>query len=82
MQTYVVSGLDGVSPWVVKGVVDVIANLLSIIYTSFLKEGLIPDDWRHANIAPIFLSNSGVRAQWGLIAQAVSSALSAKLQSQ
>ena len=47
-------GLDEIHPRVLRELVEVIAELLSIIYQHSLLTGEVPEDWRTANVTPIF----------------------------
>ena len=51
-------GPDKICPRVLQGVVDTISLPLAIIYTRSLEEGVVPDDWRCANITPVFKKGS------------------------
>ena len=48
------SGPDNISPRVLKQLASVLADPLSRIFRKSLAEGCVPEDWRHANVAPIF----------------------------
>ena len=48
------SGPDGLSAWVLKECSSEIALILALIYNDSLAQGTVPDDWRQANVAPIF----------------------------
>ena len=47
-------GPDGLHPRVMKHLAAVIAPSLTAIYNKSLQTGEVPQDWRKANIAPIF----------------------------
>ena len=51
-------GPDGICPRVLQGVVEVITGPLAIIYTRSMEEGIVPADWRTANVTPIFKKGS------------------------
>ena len=51
-------GPDGICPRVLQGVVEAITGPLAIIYTRSMEEGIVPTDWRTANITPIFKKGS------------------------
>ena len=55
-------GPDGICPRVLQGVVDVISAPLAAIYTKSLEEGMVPEDWKCANITPIFKKGSKASA--------------------
>ena len=48
------SGLDGLSARVLKECCSEIAPILALIYNESLAQGTVPDDWRQANVAPVF----------------------------
>ena len=47
-------GPDGLSARVLKECSSEIAPILTLIYNELLAQGTIPDDWRQANVAPVF----------------------------
>jgi len=47
-------GPDGMHPRVLRLLVDVIAEPLSIIFERFWRTGEVPEDWRKTNVTPIF----------------------------
>jgi len=47
-------GPDGMHPRVLRKLADVIAEPLSIIFERFWRTGEVPEDWRKANVTPIF----------------------------
>ena len=47
-------GPDGLSARVLKECSSEIASILALIYNETLAQGTVPDDWRQANVAPIF----------------------------
>ena len=47
-------GLDEIHPRVLRELAEVIAKTLSIIYQRFLLTGEVPEDWRLANVTPIY----------------------------
>ena len=48
------SGPDGLSARVLKECSSEIAPILALIYNESLAQGTVPDDWRQANVAPVF----------------------------
>ena len=48
------AGPDNISPRVLKELCDVIATPLTAIFRKSLAEGVVPKDWRHSNVTPIF----------------------------
>jgi len=47
-------GLDGMHPRVLRELADVFAEPLSIIFETSWRTGEVPEDWRKANVTPIF----------------------------
>ena len=47
-------GSDGLHPRVLRKLSQVIARPLFLIFTDSLLTGMVPADWRKANVAPIF----------------------------
>ena len=47
-------GPDALSARVLKECSSEIAPILALIYNEALAQGTVPDDWRQANVAPIF----------------------------
>ena len=47
-------GPDGLIARVLKKCSSEIAPILALIYNETLAQGTVPDDWRQANVAPIF----------------------------
>ena len=48
------SGPDGLSARVLKECSSEISVMLALIYNESLAQGTVPDDWRQANVAPVF----------------------------
>ena len=47
-------GPDGIHPRILRQLNLAIAPKLQVIYEKTYKEGVVPEDWRHANICPIY----------------------------
>ncbi|PKU36969.1 rna-directed dna polymerase from mobile element jockey- hypothetical protein [Limosa lapponica baueri] len=47
-------GLDGMHPRVLRELAEVVAGLLSIILERSWRTGEVPEDWRKANVIPVF----------------------------
>ena len=60
-------GPDGLSARVLKECSSEIAPILALIYNERLAKGTVPDDWRQANVAPIF-KNENIRSSVRLFA--------------
>ena len=54
LQIHKASGPDGLSARVLKECSSEIAPILALIFNESLAQGTVPDDWRQANVAPIF----------------------------
>ena len=48
------AGPDEIGPQLLQELVEVLASPLATIMRKSLEEGSVPDDWRAANVAPIF----------------------------
>ena len=51
-------GPDNITPRLLHETVDVISIPLAIIFTKSFNEGVVPEDWKRANITPIFKKGS------------------------
>ena len=51
-------GPDGLSPFILKELSTEICFPLSVIFQRSLNEGLVPSDWKLANVTPIFKNGS------------------------
>ncbi|GAB0204772.1 mitochondrial enolase superfamily member 1 [Grus japonensis] len=47
-------GSDGMHPQMLRELADVIARPLSIIFERSWRTGEMPEDWRKANVTPVF----------------------------
>lgn len=47
-------GPDGIHPRVLKETVDIISYPLALLFNKSMQEGVIPSDWRRANVSPIY----------------------------
>ncbi|KAF2352229.1 Reverse transcriptase domain [Trinorchestia longiramus] len=45
---------DGLGPRILKETAEVISEPLTNIFNRSLETGIVPDDWKHANVTPIF----------------------------
>jgi hypothetical protein len=59
------AGPDGLGPLVLEKLIDEITPSLAKVMRLSLSEGAVPEDWRTANVAPIFKkgSNNGGAAK-------------------
>ena len=51
-------GPDGITARVLKDHAEALAPALTWIYNKSMKEGVVPEDWRRANVTPIFKKGS------------------------
>ena len=47
-------GQDGLNASVLKECCTQISHILALIYNESLAQGNVPDDWRQANVSPVF----------------------------
>ncbi|KAF2357587.1 Endonuclease/exonuclease/phosphatase [Trinorchestia longiramus] len=48
------TGVDGLGPRKIKETAEVISEPLTNIFNRSLETGIVPDDWKRANVTPIF----------------------------
>ncbi|KAI3378957.1 hypothetical protein SNEBB_001159, partial [Seison nebaliae] len=58
LNQYKSPGPDGFHPRILKEVKEQLAPQLTKVYRKSLQTGDVPNDWRHANVAPIFKKGS------------------------
>ena len=51
-------GVDGISPKILKETVEQISTPLVYVFNMTLQEGIVPLDWKEANIIPLFKKGS------------------------
>ena len=51
-------GPDNIQPRFLKEIGDLICHPLAVIFRRSLEEGIVPDDWRFANVSPIYKKGS------------------------
>ncbi|KAF2348226.1 Endonuclease/exonuclease/phosphatase [Trinorchestia longiramus] len=54
LNPYKSTGLDGLGPQILKETAEVISEPPTNIFNRSLETGMVPDDWKCANITPIF----------------------------
>ena len=47
-------GVDGISPKIMKEIVEPISMPLAHVFNMSLQEGIVPLEWKEANIIPLF----------------------------
>ena len=47
-------GVDGISPKLLKETVEQISTPLAHVFNMSLQEGIVPLEWKEANIIPLF----------------------------
>src|ERR1700721_2822490 len=55
---YKASGPDQIRPRILKELHSQVAPILQIIFSKTLRSGIIPNDWKNANVTPIFKKGS------------------------
>ena len=50
--------MDGISPKILKETVEQISTPLAHVFNMSLKEGIVPFEWKEANIIPLFKKGS------------------------
>ena len=58
MQSESAPGPDGIKPKILKEVAKEMSKPLAILFNKSMQEGKIPDDWRKANVTPLFKKGS------------------------
>ena len=51
-------GIDGISPKILKETVEQISIPLAHVFNMSLQEGIVPLEWKEANIIPLFKKGS------------------------
>ena len=51
-------GVDGTPPKLLKEIVEQISTPLAKVFNLSLEEGIIPSEWKEANITPLFKKGS------------------------
>ena len=52
------NGVDGIPPKLLKEIVEQISTPLAKLFNSLLEEGIVPSEWKEANITPPFKKGS------------------------
>ena len=56
-------GVDGISPRLLKEIVDDISVPLAITLNLSIQEGIVPREWKNVNIIPIFKKGSRCKSE-------------------
>ena len=56
-------GVDGISPKLLKEVAEEISKPLAIIFNLSLQDGIVPHEWKCANVIPLFKKGSRCKAE-------------------
>ena len=48
------SGVDGIHPSLLRELSEQLSDPLSILFRRTLDEGMVPKDWRAANVRPLY----------------------------
>ena len=51
-------GVDGIPPKLLKEIVEQISTPLAKLINLSLEEGIVPSEWKEANITPLFMKGS------------------------
>ena len=51
-------GVDGISPIILKEIVEQISTPVAHVFNMSLQEGIVPLEWKEANIIPLFKKGS------------------------
>ena len=51
-------GVNGIPPKLLKEIVEQISTPLAKLFISSLEEGIVPSEWKEANITPLFKKGS------------------------
>ena len=51
-------GPDGIHPKILRELIDFIVKPLTLIFETSLKSGIVPQDWKLANVSPIYKKGS------------------------
>ena len=62
LKTASACGPDKIGSRILQEAADVLCAPLSVVFTRSIQEGIVPDDWKRANITPIFKSGSKMTA--------------------
>ena len=54
LNVHLASGLDGLNAKVLKECSNEISLMLALVFNESLGQGNVPDDWRQANVSPVF----------------------------
>ena len=55
-------GVDGIAPKILKKTVEQICTPLAHVFNMSLQEGIVPLEWKEANIIPLFKKGSRIKS--------------------
>ena len=58
MKEYKSLGVDGIPPKLLKEIVEQISTPLAKVFNLSLEEGIVPSEWKEANITPLVTKGS------------------------
>ena len=47
-------GVDGIPPKLLKEIVEQISTTIAKLFNLLLEKGIVPSEWKEANITPLF----------------------------
>ena len=54
MKDNILPGVEGIPPKLLKEIVEQISTPLAKVFNLSLEEGIVPSEWKEANITPLF----------------------------
>ena len=48
------SGLDGISPRVLRKLADILVLPVTTLFQTLLDKGIVPQDWKRASVCPLY----------------------------
>jgi hypothetical protein len=54
LKTFSSAGPDGIGPQLLQELREEVAPALTVMFSQSLRSGVVPEDWRNANVTPIF----------------------------
>ena len=63
LKPYKASGPDGIPTYILRAAAEELAPMLTRLFQSSLDTGLVPTEWRRANIVPLFIETPTIKLQ-------------------